>query len=154
MSRVYYGTIVNPVNADTVDILIDALLAVDANGVIAWLEPNVPPSSLQDKLAHHGWLDQDLIELTRWEWLMPGFIDTHTVGGRCMYGFGLLITAAPSTPRSFPISDCPSNFYIYNRLIVFAGDSSTNFLTGFPMSPFHARLALQISSMLAKRIAR
>jgi guanine deaminase len=89
-STVYYGALVNPRALDSFDALpraLDsfdalprALLAVDNDGEVAWLEEDVAPSALKETLAAHGVADTtQLVELRLGEFLMPGFIDTHTV---------------------------------------------------------------------------
>lgn len=59
-----------------------ALLAVSPEGIIEWVVPDVDPSQIQDVALQQGVvLDEsvDVHELKYGEWLMPGFIDTHTV---------------------------------------------------------------------------
>jgi guanine deaminase len=79
-ATVYYGALVNPRALDSFDALPRALLAVDNDGEVAWLEEDVAPSALKETLAAHGVADKtQLVELRMGEFLMPGFIDTHTV---------------------------------------------------------------------------
>lgn len=53
--------------------------------MIAWLEEDVPASAVQEIASKHGWDASDpsieFIESRVGEWLMPGFVDTHTVSG-------------------------------------------------------------------------
>jgi hypothetical protein len=86
-ATVFYGPIVNPKSTASFLLLPNALLAVAASGSVDWIEDNVLPSSLQDVLARHGSLDTPLIALKHGEFLLPGFVDTHTV-------------RVPSTPPS------------------------------------------------------
>ena len=82
MSTIFYGALITPVSLTAYDALPRALLAVSrASGDIDWIERDVPPAELQDVLARHGVVaeDVDLVELRHGEFLMPGFIDTHIV---------------------------------------------------------------------------
>jgi guanine deaminase len=79
MDRVYYGAIANPIDPATLALHPNGLLAVTKDGIIAWFEPDVESSLVQDVLAAHAWIDAPLIALASGEWIMPGFIDTHTV---------------------------------------------------------------------------
>ncbi|KAH8827003.1 Metallo-dependent hydrolase [Flagelloscypha sp. PMI_526] len=79
MSIVIYGPVVNPVSPTSLDALPRCLLAVNEAGTIDWIEPDVIPSQIQETLAKHGYDGTpDLIELKHGQFLMPGFIDTHT----------------------------------------------------------------------------
>ena len=78
-ATVFYGPIVNPKSTASFLLLPNALLAVASSGSVDWIEHNVLPSSLQDVLARHGSLDTPLIALKHGEFLLPGFVDTHTV---------------------------------------------------------------------------
>lgn len=77
----YYGALVDPVDLRTFRALPRALLAVAPRGDIAWLEEDVPAHALQEVLAAHGLPDAgaEVVPLRRGEFLMPGFVDTHTV---------------------------------------------------------------------------
>lgn len=81
MSTVFYGDLISPTSLTTYLALPRALLSVSrTTGEIQWLEEYVPAAQLQDTLAAHGQIDNvDLVELKPGEFLMPGFIDTHTV---------------------------------------------------------------------------
>lgn len=95
---VYYGPLVNPKNLHEYQALPHALLGVSSAGIIEWIEPDVPDSSvLQDVLVKHGYTsveDVKIVELRRGEFLLPGFIDTHTVRA--------YLTASPSTVLILP----------------------------------------------------
>ncbi|KAH9043273.1 guanine deaminase [Lactarius pseudohatsudake] len=75
---VFYGPLVNPKSTSSLLLLPNSLLAVAANGEIGWIEHNVHPSSVQDVLARHGSLDTPLVALKHGEFIIPGFVDTHT----------------------------------------------------------------------------
>ena len=83
MTTIFYGAVVTPISHSSYDALPHALLCVDRKtGDIHWVEPDVPASSLQDVLAEHGIVDMvdvEFVELRDGEFLVPGFVDTHTV---------------------------------------------------------------------------
>ena len=76
---IFYGPVINPESLSSFRSLPRCLLAVDASGEIVWIEEHVPESALEDVLAQHG---TDKIRphiLKHGEFLLPGFVDTHTV---------------------------------------------------------------------------
>ncbi|KAI9466173.1 guanine deaminase [Lactarius psammicola] len=75
---VFYGPFVNPKSTSSFLLLPNTLLAVAASGKIDWIEENVHPSSVQDVLARHSSLDTPLVALKHGEFILPGFVDTHT----------------------------------------------------------------------------
>ncbi|OCH93398.1 guanine deaminase [Obba rivulosa] len=78
-STVFYGALISPTSLTTYLALPHALISVSPAGEIEWLEHDVPASQLQDVLARHGLLsDIEIVELRKGEFLIPGFIDTHT----------------------------------------------------------------------------
>ncbi|TKA57415.1 hypothetical protein B0A53_00644 [Rhodotorula sp. CCFEE 5036] len=79
--RVFYGTLVHSLSLTEIEYLENALLGVDENGVIAFLDKAVSSAAdVDQRLEAHGWSRQDaqVVELKRGEFLMPGLIDTHT----------------------------------------------------------------------------
>ena len=104
---VFYGPIVNPKSTSSFLLLPNSLLAVAASGKVDWLEDNVHPSSVQDVLARHGSLDTPLIALKNGEFILPGFVDTHTVrvsstpysSVHLMDGSGWRLQHAPQVPN-------------------------------------------------------
>lgn len=86
MSVLFYGGLITPETLTSYRALPKALLSVSrTTGVIEWVEDDVPSYTLQETLAKHGLelnADVELIELKDGEFLMPGFIDTHTVNTR------------------------------------------------------------------------
>lgn len=95
ISKVYYGAIIQSRSLTELDAWPRALLAIDASGVIAWIETDVSSSEVRDVAGRHGWDIGDsstveFIEGKKGEWIMPGLVDTHTVRvrlGECV-GFG------------------------------------------------------------------
>ncbi|KAH9952108.1 Metallo-dependent hydrolase [Amylocystis lapponica] len=80
MATIFYGALISPTSLSTYDALPHALLSVSHDtGEIEWLDEDVPASTVQDALARHGLVSEvDLVELKPGEFIMPGFIDTHT----------------------------------------------------------------------------
>ncbi|KAF9518675.1 hypothetical protein BS47DRAFT_1370984 [Hydnum rufescens UP504] len=55
-----------------------ALLAVSDDGLIAWVEKDVPLGSIHEFASKHDWIPDKLVVAGEGEWIMPGFVDTHT----------------------------------------------------------------------------
>ncbi|EPQ58278.1 guanine deaminase [Gloeophyllum trabeum ATCC 11539] len=79
-TTVFHGALVNPLDLHSYQALPHALLCVDPYGDIAWIEPHVPDALVQDVMARKGLVGDDVqvVQLKKGEFLMPGFIDTHT----------------------------------------------------------------------------
>ncbi|KAF9532229.1 hypothetical protein CPB83DRAFT_847468 [Crepidotus variabilis] len=75
---IFYGAVVTPVSVDNYAALPRALLCVNSSGLIEWVVDDVEPHRLQDELASKGLVDVEVVDLKDGEFLMPGFIDTHT----------------------------------------------------------------------------
>lgn len=78
-SAIYYGAVINPISLDAHSSLPRCLLAVDDSGTIEWIVDNVENHDLQDVLAEKGLIDPYVVEIPDGTFIMPGFIDTHTV---------------------------------------------------------------------------
>jgi guanine deaminase len=72
----FHGTLIHSHSLDRLEILEDALLTVDADGVISALEKNVPKDDVARALGAKG-ANFDVQYLSRGEFLIPGFVDTH-----------------------------------------------------------------------------
>ncbi|KAG6905909.1 catalase A [Tephrocybe rancida] len=83
---IFYGAIINPKTLTRYDPLPNCLLSVGASGNIDWIEEDVEAHALQDTLAQKGCVDVDVVVLQAGEFLIPGFIDTHTTTTCCYYG--------------------------------------------------------------------
>jgi guanine deaminase len=79
LPTVYYGAVINPVSLTDYQAIPNCLLAVSPTGQIEWLEGNVVGSMVQETMAQKGWLEADVVLLKHGEFIIPGFIDTHTV---------------------------------------------------------------------------
>lgn len=78
---VYYGSLINPTTLTTYEATANCLIAVNAQGNIDWIVHDVKDSSVQETLLQKGLLDTDvaIVELREGQFIMPGFVDTHTV---------------------------------------------------------------------------
>ena len=76
---IFYGPLVNPKSLSYFQALPRCLLAVGASGQIDWIEEDVQESALLNVLAQHGSLGIPLVSLRHGEFILPGFVDTHTV---------------------------------------------------------------------------
>ncbi|KAF8602173.1 guanine deaminase [Ceratobasidium sp. AG-I] len=79
--RLFHGGLISPVSIHEAQFLERALLSVSPEGIIEWVVPDVDPSQIQDVALEQGVVLDDSVdvhELKYGEWLMPGFIDTHT----------------------------------------------------------------------------
>ncbi|TBU65562.1 Metallo-dependent hydrolase [Dichomitus squalens] len=80
MSTIFYGALITPTSLTEYRALPRALLSVSRDtGDIEWIEDDVAASELQDALARHGAVSEnvDFVELKLGEFLIPGFVDTH-----------------------------------------------------------------------------
>ncbi|KAJ7741578.1 Metallo-dependent hydrolase [Mycena maculata] len=75
---VYYGSVVNPVSLKSFKALGACLIAVSSTGNIDWIVEDVHDSMVQETMGAHGYLDVEVVCLQDGEFLIPGFIDTHT----------------------------------------------------------------------------
>lgn len=110
-SILYYGPVIQSRTLLELDIWQSALIAVNPNGIIAWIESGPIVASLIQEISNqHGWDITDLgssiqlIEGLEGEWIMPGFVDTHSVNDIFVHAHEFTLTFLEfSMPRSFPI---------------------------------------------------
>jgi guanine deaminase len=76
---VFYGAVINPQSLISYQVIPNCLIAVSANGQIEWIVEGVIDAMVQETMAQKGCIDAKVIALNHAEFLMPGFIDTHTV---------------------------------------------------------------------------
>lgn len=75
---VFYGAVVSPVSLTLHSTLPHCLLSI-ASGKIEWRIDNIPRHKIQEILERRGLVGVDVVYLKDREFLVPGFIDTHTV---------------------------------------------------------------------------
>ncbi|KAF3019230.1 hypothetical protein E8E14_001544 [Neopestalotiopsis sp. 37M] len=76
MALVFHGTVIHSLSPSELEILEDALLVVAADGTIQSLDAGVAKASVPDLLTSRGLADE-VRYLSRGEFLIPGFVDTH-----------------------------------------------------------------------------
>ncbi|KAJ3604394.1 hypothetical protein NHX12_029135 [Muraenolepis orangiensis] len=74
VARVFRGTCVHSTEQEALVILEDALLGVDSNGKISFVEKG---QELENVSSKFGFNSLDVTQLTPHEFLMPGLVDTH-----------------------------------------------------------------------------
>lgn len=78
----FYGTAIHSKDERHLEVLPSALIGVLPIGTIAFVQPSVHPSDLSAVLQEHGqeWFSPatELVWLRDDEFLIPGFVDTHT----------------------------------------------------------------------------
>ena len=119
LPKIYYGSLINPDSLTALSVHPRACLAVNVNGVIDWIEEDVEPSSLQDLLASKGLFDVDVIELKNGEFLLPGFVDTHTVGPY-RHGGQRLFTDTLRSQHAPQFPNIGRSAQIFNRFTLFS----------------------------------
>ena len=77
--NIFYGPVINPVSLTCFNTLPHCLLSIDLSGKIEWMIDNVDKHQLQKTLASKALSDTNIVHLKDGEFLIPGFIDTHTV---------------------------------------------------------------------------
>ncbi|KAH9981327.1 hypothetical protein BGW80DRAFT_1454222 [Lactifluus volemus] len=75
---IFYGPVVNPRSISSYQALPNCLLAIGPSGDIEWIEEDVHHTTLEAALARRGSLDVPLVILQDGEFILPGFVDTHT----------------------------------------------------------------------------
>lgn len=82
-SKIFHGAVINPQSLSSYQALPKCLICVGPSGDIAWVADDVPDSLVQEVMAQKGLVfDEDSVDfvtLKRGEFLLPGFVDTHTV---------------------------------------------------------------------------
>ncbi|KAI0028158.1 guanine deaminase [Vararia minispora EC-137] len=78
LRTVFYGPVISSKDLTAYHAWPRCVLCVGADGHIAWIEHDVAPSDLQTVLETNGSADANFIELRAGEFLLPGFVDTHT----------------------------------------------------------------------------
>lgn len=79
LPTIYHGAVINPKTVASYDALPRCLLAVSPSGEIAWMVEDVVDSMVQEIMSQKGCLQAEVISLKHGEFIIPGFIDTHTV---------------------------------------------------------------------------
>ncbi|KAL7413073.1 hypothetical protein BDY24DRAFT_362697 [Mrakia frigida] len=75
---ILYGSLVDSISLTHLRYLSNALICINQHGIIDWLVPNVPSSSVASVLSEKGLKGTQVTQLKKGQFLSPGFIDTHT----------------------------------------------------------------------------
>lgn len=76
---IFHGPLITPQSPYLTQYLPHALICIE-NGIIQWIEEDIITDEQSDAaLAARGLQGSDIIKLQRAEFLLPGFVDTHTV---------------------------------------------------------------------------
>jgi len=103
MPLLIIGALISPVDQRSYDVLPSAFLYVGQDGLIKAIQQIVPPSApitseaidaFLETVSHSGELE--ILTLARGEFLIPGFIDTHTV--RVLYYHTCAISPSTRVP--------------------------------------------------------
>lgn len=76
---IFYGAVVTPVDATTWKALPRCLFCVGSTGNIDWMLEHIHENKLYEALSQKGHLVAEVVALRDGEFIIPGFIDTHTV---------------------------------------------------------------------------
>lgn len=76
-AQAFYGTVIHSVSLKEIAILENALLVVGLDGTIAALEMNVTKENVSERLQALYASECSFTELSRGQFIMPGFVDTH-----------------------------------------------------------------------------
>lgn len=78
-TTIFYGAVINPRTLTSYDALPNCLIAVSLVGEIEWMEEDVIDTMVSEVLFRRNLADAEVTTLNHGEFIMPGFIDTHTV---------------------------------------------------------------------------
>ncbi|RAK73272.1 putative guanine deaminase [Aspergillus fijiensis CBS 313.89] len=80
-TQVFHGTLIHTVSSTELVILTDTVIIVNPTGIIQGIHPSTPAATISQLLVQHHGLNPPTYRLTilgPTEFLIPGFIDTHT----------------------------------------------------------------------------
>lgn len=78
-ATIYHGAVINPQSLTSYNALPACLLAISPAGHVEWIVEDVQDDEIQEVMTQRGCLDATVVALKHGEFIMPGFIDTHTV---------------------------------------------------------------------------
>ena len=78
-TNVLYGDLINPDTLTSLRICRKSLVAVGKLGSIDWIIEDVEASDIHKILSDRGCPDAGVVVLKPGEFIIPGFVDTHTV---------------------------------------------------------------------------
>ncbi|KAF0546615.1 guanine deaminase [Gigaspora margarita] len=79
ISQIFYGTLIHSLSLTELEFIHNALLGVNNQGKIVFLERNVSnEQTLRDIIKKWETTEDKVVRLTNRQFLLPGFVDTHT----------------------------------------------------------------------------
>lgn len=102
LPSLFYGAVINPESLISLQALPCSLIYVGLDGIIEWMIPQVSKEELSAVLTERGLSEPDVVVLQDGEFLMPGFIDTHTVESLQILPYCLLRLLYNSMPCNSP----------------------------------------------------
>lgn len=145
LATVFYGAVINPLSLHAYQALPHCLLSIDALGNIEWVVDDVEPHNLREALASKGLVDAEVFALKDGEFIIPGFVDTHTVSHRLsLYSLSkLLIQSMHLNTQMLACKFCFCLIYINpNPNLLFAEEDNTNYWIGWSTSHFQQKRSL------------
>lgn len=76
---ILYGAVITPVDSRTWKALPMCLMEIGSTGNIDWMLDCVKENQLEEALSQKGLATSQVVYLKDGEFIIPGFIDTHTV---------------------------------------------------------------------------
>ncbi|KAF8513533.1 hypothetical protein JB92DRAFT_2721118 [Gautieria morchelliformis] len=77
-SFIFHGALITPQDPYVIKYLPHALICIE-DGIIQWIEEDIPTDAhVEAVLSARGLQKLNLVKLQRGEFLLPGFVDTHT----------------------------------------------------------------------------
>ncbi|CAG8504877.1 4577_t:CDS:2 [Diversispora eburnea] len=78
ISQIFYGTLIHSLSLTKLSIIPNTLLGIDKFGKIAFVEENIiNEQNINDILSKWNVNEEKIIRLTKRQFLIPGFVDTH-----------------------------------------------------------------------------
>ena len=144
VSSAYYGAVINPQERNPYEPISynawpRSLIAVSEDGRIVRVFPHVSESDITDILEREGLQNYDVVKFSPGEFIMPGFVDTHTVCLRCTQWRGRQLISdefGSTRPNSLTLA-CKSSIFNgcampWTSNPLHAAARSTSFSNGFP----------------------
>ncbi|KAK1217416.1 hypothetical protein PQX77_019956 [Marasmius sp. AFHP31] len=76
--QVFYGSVINPETLTSYKASSNTLLALSPQGNVEWIAHDIQDSMVQETLLQNGCIDAEVLALREGQFIIPGFIDTHT----------------------------------------------------------------------------
>lgn len=149
LPTIYHGAVINPRSLTEYDAFPNCLLAVSPAGDIAWMVEDVQGSMVQEVMSQKGCIDADVINLKFGEFIIPGFVDTHTVSEIVFFPYLSLIfaSACSTTAKHGNVKFALMAQCNFGWLISFTVAASINYSIGCRNAPSLWSRSLQTWSL-------